>query len=48
MEDRIENIVRDQKEWFAPELKKIDVQEITANGFVDESDGDVGGGSASS
>lgn len=45
MEDRIENIATHQKDWVAPALKKIDVEEITANGFVDESDGDIGGGS---
>ncbi len=40
MEDRIENTVKNKKEWLAPELKKIDVEEITANGFLNEDDGD--------
>lgn len=39
MEDRIENIARDQKEWVAPELKKIDLDEITAGGVEGDEDG---------
>jgi hypothetical protein len=45
VEDRIENIADNQKYWVAPVLKKIDVEEITANGFINDSDGDVGDGS---
>ena len=45
MEDRIENIATNQKDWVAPVLKNIDVEEITANGFMNDSDGDVGDGS---
>lgn len=28
-----------RKEWIAPELKKIDIQEITANGGILSADG---------
>jgi hypothetical protein len=28
-----------RKEWIAPELKKIDIEEITANGGIFSSDG---------
>lgn len=41
MEDRIDNSAQNKKEWIAPELKKIDVEEITeADGFFsDDADG---------
>jgi hypothetical protein len=47
MQDHIENTVDTQKEWVAPELKKINVEEITqADGFFTD-DGDGQGPSAS-
>jgi hypothetical protein len=33
MKDRSQEIVEIKKEWIAPELKKIDIEEITADGF---------------
>jgi hypothetical protein len=39
MEDQRENKVETKKDWLVPELKKIDVQELTAAG----SDGDADG-----
>jgi hypothetical protein len=40
MQDPIENTVDTQKEWVAPELKKIDLDEITAGaGLEGEWDG---------
>jgi hypothetical protein len=38
MEVRIESIVETRKEWNAPELKKIDVEEITADGGFFQAD----------
>jgi hypothetical protein len=32
MEDRIETTPETRKEWIAPELKKIDIEQITAAG----------------
>jgi hypothetical protein len=32
MEDRFDAASEPKKEWVAPELKKIDVEEITASG----------------
>jgi hypothetical protein len=48
VEDRIENIANNQKEWVAPIFRKIDVEEITANGFLDDDDGDGEGSPTSS
>ena len=43
MEDRIEKIVETRKEWIAPELKKIDLEKITADlGFQDDDSTDKG------
>jgi hypothetical protein len=43
MEVRIENIVETRKEWNEPELKKIDVEEITADaGFFSPDSTDQG------
>jgi hypothetical protein len=43
MEDRVADVVETKKEWVAPELKKIDVEKITAdNGFFDPDSTDVG------
>ncbi|HET6207608.1 MAG TPA: hypothetical protein VFD98_12420 [Terracidiphilus sp.] len=41
MEDRIQETNETKKEWFAPELKKVDVEEITSNDgfFTDDGDG---------
>lgn len=33
MESRIETTPENRKEWIAPELKKIDIEQITAAGF---------------
>jgi hypothetical protein len=47
MEDRIEKANDHKKEWVVPELKKIDVAEITAaDGFFTD-DGDGQGPSSS-
>ena len=47
MEDRIEEIVHNQKELTTPELKKIDIEEVTsADGFFTD-DGDGQGPSSS-
>ncbi len=47
MEDRIEKANDHKKEWVVPELKKIDVAEITAaDGFFND-DGDGEGPSSS-
>jgi len=32
MESSVERIPETRKEWVAPELNKVDVEEITANG----------------
>ena len=43
MEDRVEDVVETKKEWVAPELKKIDVEKITAdNGFFAPDSTDAG------
>jgi hypothetical protein len=39
MQDHNENTVDTQKEWVAPELKKIDLDEITAAGLDGDADG---------
>jgi hypothetical protein len=39
MQDRTENTADTQKEWVAPELKKIDLDEITAAGMEGDHDG---------
>jgi hypothetical protein len=38
-ENRAEGVARTKKEWVAPELKKIDIEEVTANGGILSSDG---------
>lgn len=37
--DRFENNTEARNEWVAPELNKIDVEQITANGKLAGSDG---------
>jgi hypothetical protein len=34
-----EGVARSEKEWVAPELRKIDIKEITANGGILSADG---------
>ena len=41
MEILVDTSFETRKEWTAPELKKIDVEEITANSFADNSDGSI-------
>jgi hypothetical protein len=43
MENFAETNVEPRKEWVAPELKKIDVEEITAAGAVSSNDGPFAG-----
>jgi hypothetical protein len=45
MQDRIQESKEARKDWVAPELKKIDIDELTADGFSNESDG-IGPGEA--
>lgn len=40
MDDHNQKTNEIRKEWVSPDLKKIDIEEITANGFMDSSDGD--------
>jgi hypothetical protein len=43
MEDRVADVVEIKKEWVAPELKKIDVEKITADeGFFQPDSTDMG------
>jgi hypothetical protein len=44
MENRFDAILESRKEWTAPELKKIDVDEFTAGSTGTTSDG-LGGNS---
>jgi hypothetical protein len=39
MENRFDTTLEPRKEWVAPELKKIDVEEITAAGTASSFDG---------
>jgi hypothetical protein len=39
MEDRVETIPETKQEWIAPELKKIDIEQITAGGTGAFTDG---------
>lgn len=39
MENLVETSVEARKEWVAPELKKIDVEEITASGATVSGEG---------
>lgn len=39
MEDRREDKAETKKDWVTPELKKIDVQEVTAAGSEGDGDG---------
>jgi len=43
MENLVEITIESRKEWAAPELKKIDVEEITAANFVAETDNILSG-----
>ena len=43
MEDHVATVVETKKEWVAPELKKIDVEKVTADaGFFDADSTDKG------
>lgn len=42
MENLVDINVEPRKEWASPELKKIDVEEITAHGVSGASDGLTG------
>lgn len=46
MENHVDTSVEPRKEWAPPELKKIDVDEITAGGGGSGSDAPLGGGSS--
>jgi hypothetical protein len=39
MENRTEEMVETRKDWIAPELKKIDIEEVTAAGADTGGDG---------
>jgi hypothetical protein len=41
MDKVIDTSVETRKEWVAPELKKIDIEQITASGVGTSSDGHV-------
>jgi hypothetical protein len=41
MQDHTQESKEARKDWVAPELKKIDIEEITADGFQPGSDGVV-------
>ena len=45
MQDLIQETKEARKDWIAPELKKIDIEELTADGFDNDSDG-IGPGTA--
>ena len=45
MENVMETSVEPRKEWVAPELKKVDIEQITANGAGGSSDLHTLGGS---
>ena len=45
MQDRMQESKETRNEWVTPELKKIDIEELTADGFDNESDG-IGPGEA--
>lgn len=39
MENRLEDKLETREEWITPELKKIDVEELTAGGVTGDDDG---------
>ncbi|MGD0546298.1 MAG: hypothetical protein ABR991_00535 [Terracidiphilus sp.] len=39
MENTVETALESRKEWAKPELKKIDIEQITASGGSNTSDG---------
>jgi hypothetical protein len=39
MDNVIEHNVESRKEWAAPELKKVDIEQITAAGLLNNYDG---------
>lgn len=39
MENRLEDKLETREEWITPELKKIDVEELTAGGLTGDDDG---------
>jgi hypothetical protein len=38
MEDRLDQVVEAKKEWLLPELKKIDVEKLTAANVAGDDD----------
>jgi hypothetical protein len=42
MENPVELVPETRKEWVAPELKKVDVEEITASGSGTATEGGLG------
>ncbi len=42
MENRTEEKIESRKDWVAPELKKIDIEEVTAGGSGEDTDGNGG------
>jgi hypothetical protein len=45
MDNVIDTSIETRKEWVAPELKKVDIEQITANGAGGSSDLHTLGGS---
>jgi hypothetical protein len=39
MENRLEEELETKKEWIAPEIKKIDLEQLTAGGNSGDDDG---------
>ena len=42
MQDRHDSSVEPKKAWVAPQLKKIDIEEVTALSAGDDNDGGIG------
>jgi hypothetical protein len=40
MDEVVDTIQEPRKEWSTPELKKVDLEQITASGFSDGFDGE--------
>ena len=39
MENRLEEKIETRREWIIPELKKIDLEQLTAGGITGDDDG---------
>jgi len=46
MDNEIQSNVKPRKEWVAPELKKVDIEQITAGGGPNPSNNDAVYGSS--